>query len=103
MASTVNFRRTQRFREQKHRQNDQSGPQRFLHYFAEITLKYFKVQTHVQTTREFLDLNMDFVHLTHGLKQLYEYVSMQELWFKTRPQHGISEPVLYVDLVYKFK
>ena len=23
---------TQRFREQKHRQNDQSGPQRFMHY-----------------------------------------------------------------------
>ena len=66
----------QRFWEQKHRQNDQSGPHRFLRItsckYLEALLKYFKVQTHVQTKRDSPDLNMDFRSFDNGLKQLYE-------------------------------
>ena len=34
--------RTRRFREQKHRQNGQSGPQRFLYNNAGLSLSFFK-------------------------------------------------------------
>ena len=55
MAWTVNFQMTlqrhsftQRFRQQMHRQNDQSDPQRFLHItsckYIRAYLKYFKVK-----------------------------------------------------------
>ena len=82
MASAVYFRtslrhnRTQRFREQKHRRNDQSGPQ-CVPYITSCKLyralfKYFQVQTHVQTARESPDLNMDFRSFDNGCKQLYE-------------------------------
>ena len=64
------------FRERKHRQNDQTGPQRFLHItpckYLGAYLKYFKVQNHVQTACESPDLNMDFRLFDNGLKQLYE-------------------------------
>ena len=40
--------------------------------------KYFQIQTHVQTARESPGLNMDFRSFDNELKQLYEYVSMQE-------------------------
>ena len=35
-------------------------------------MKYFKVQTYVQTARESPDLNMDFRSFDNGLKHLYE-------------------------------
>ena len=82
MASVVYFRtsqrhnRTQRFREQKQRRNDQSGPQRFPYItsckICRAQFKYFQVQTHVQTARESPDLNMDFRLFDNGCKQLYE-------------------------------
>ena len=69
----------QRFQEQKHRQNDQSGPQRFPYItsckYLGARFKYFQAQTHVQTTRKSPDLNMDFRSLENGLKQLKQ-VSM---------------------------
>ena len=81
MAAAVYFRtslrhnRTQRFREQKHRRNDQWGPQCFpfitsCKYRAHF--KYFQVQTNVQTARESPDLNMDIRSFDNGCKQLYE-------------------------------
>ena len=82
MASVVYFRtsqrhnRTQRFREQKQRRNDQSGPQRFPYITSckkcRAQFKYFQVPTHVQTARESPDLNMDFRSFDNGCKQLYE-------------------------------
>ena len=35
-------------------------------------IKYFQVQTHVQTACESPDLNMDFHSFDNGCKQLYE-------------------------------
>ena len=35
-------------------------------------LKYFKIQTHVQTARESPDLNIDFRPFDNGFKQLYK-------------------------------
>ena len=81
MASAVYFRtswrhnRAQRFREQKHRRNDLSGPQRFPYNVMQImqgSFKYFQVLTHVQTARESPDLNMDFRSFDNGCKQLNE-------------------------------
>ena len=78
MASAVYFRTslrhnsTQRFREQKHRRNDQSGPQCVPYKYSRAHFKYFQVQTHVQTARESPDLNMDFRSFDNGCKQLYE-------------------------------
>ena len=81
MASAVYFRtawrhnRAQRFHEQKHRRNDQSGPQRFPYNVMQImqgSFEYFQVLTHVQTARESPDLNMDFRSFDNGCKQLNE-------------------------------
>ena len=74
IMSSQRHSRVQRFREQKHWQNNHSGRQRFLHImpcnYLGAYLKYFKVQTHVQTARESPDLNMDFRSFDNGLKQL---------------------------------
>ena len=62
--------RTQRFREQTHQRNDQSGPQCFTYITSckqrKAHFKYFQVQTHVQTARGSPDLNMDFRSFDNG-------------------------------------
>ena len=40
--------------------------------------KHCQIKTHVKTTRISLYWNMDFRSFDNELKQLYEYVSMQE-------------------------
>ena len=76
ITSSQRHNRTQRLREQKHRQNVLSGPQRFPYITScrecMAHFKYFQVQTHVQTARESPDLNMEFYSFDNGCKQLYE-------------------------------
>ena len=69
----------QSFREQKYRRNDQSGLQRLPYNVMQIMqahFKYFQVQTHVQTTLESPDLNMDSHSFDNGCQQLYARIGL---------------------------
>ena len=62
-VATTSYIRVQRFRERKHRRNDQSQPQRSqcnVMHANQGPVQAFASKIYVQTTRESHDLNMDF-------------------------------------------
>ena len=59
--------RTRRFCEQKHRQNGQSGPQRFLYNNAGLSLSIFKFRPMFKQHVNLLIWTWIFVHLTMGV------------------------------------
>ena len=59
--------RTRRFREQKYRQNGQSGPQRFLYNNAGLSLSIFKFRPMFKQHVNLLIWTWIFVHLTMGV------------------------------------
>ena len=91
ITSSQRHNRMRRFREQKHRRNGQSGPQRFLYNNAGLSLSIFKFRPMFKQHVNLLIWTWIFVHLTMGVNSYTNRYLCKNVWFSICTPERIAQ------------